>query len=78
MPRPKLEPHLQRLLNDERTYVGALFQVNDGGPWWCSLYAPVQEGVCPVLDPSISYAYDEGPTPEDAIYGARDKLWNGL
>lgn len=79
MPRPAIEPHLQRLLTSEKIYIGSLFQIkNDGtGPFYCSLYAP-GEGPSVVLQEGILYAYSEGDTPEDAIHAARNQLWKGL
>lgn len=77
MPRPKLEPHLQRLLTDESIRVGSLFEVDKKGHWFASLYSP-DIGAASVLNPKCLYATGEASTPEDAIYAAREKLWNGL
>ena len=78
MPRPNLEPHLRRTLIDEHTIIGALFSV-DGkeNNWFCSLYAP-GDSIIVVLEHDSLYAYAEGPTPEDAVFEARKKLWKGL
>ena len=77
MPRPKLEPHLRRLLTEESVYIGALFQTERGGPYFTSLYAP-DLGVASMLNPDSLYAGAEGPTPEDAIHNGRAKLFGGL
>lgn len=77
MPRPKIEPHLQRLLTEESVHVGALFQTQSDGPWFTSLYSP-DKGVASVLNPTCLYAWAEGPTPEDAIHNGRAKLFGGL
>jgi len=76
MGRPKLEPHLRRLLTEESVYVGALFQTQ-GGNWFTSLYAP-DMGVSSVLNPNSVVAWAEGPTPEDAIHNGRAQLFGGL
>lgn len=78
MPRPTIEPHLLRLLTDEMTVIGSLFQVDPGKPFFCSLYAPGTRPAEVVLSHGAVYAYAEGPTPEDAIHEARRKLWGGL
>jgi hypothetical protein len=79
MARPPLEPHLRRLLTDEKTEIMSLFQVNknESGPFFCSMSAPV-ETISDLLAHGNCYAYAEGPTPEDAVHTARQKLWNGL
>lgn len=77
MGRPSIEPHLQRLLTDEHIVIGSLFQIAPGKPFYCSLYAP-GDSIAVVLAHDSLYAYAEGDTPEDAVYGARDILWKGL
>lgn len=77
MSRPKIEPHLSVLLTNERTVIGSLFQIEPGKPYYCSLVAP-GDSVVAILEPDTLYAWAEGPTPEDAIYSAREKLWKGL
>jgi len=79
MPRPELEPHLQRLLTSEDTRILALFSVpaSGNGPFFCSAIGPAEELRMP-WDERVVYAYSEGPTPEDAVYAVRQKLWNGL
>ena len=77
MPRPKLEPHLQRLLIDESIHIGSLFQVSSREGWFSSLYSP-DLGAASVLNPACLYAYGEGESPEEAVFAARDKMWNGL
>lgn len=80
MPRPEIEPHLRRLLTDEATVIGSLFQISEKGigPFFCSLYAPGDNPAKTVLSDGVCYAAAEGPTPEDAIHEARSKLWGGL
>lgn len=80
MPRPEIAPHLRRLLIDEATVIGALFQISDKGigPFFCSLYAPGRKVAETMLSDKSLYAYGEGPTPEDAVYEARSKLWGSL
>lgn len=80
MPRPEIEPHLRRLLTDEATVIGSLFQISEKGtgPFFCSLYAPGEKAAQMVLCEGICYAIGEGPSPEDAVYEARGKLWGGL
>lgn len=77
MPRPNLEPHLQRRLIEEKTVIGSLFQVSNKEGFFCSLYAP-GEGVVAILDHGSLYATGYGSSPEDAVCEARAKLWGGL
>lgn len=74
--RPQLEPHLSRLLTTEKIVVGSLFEYKSG-TYWCSLYAPGTDHNV-VLNPECMYAVGEGPTPDDAVYAARTKLWGTL
>lgn len=78
MPRPNLEPHLQRRLTEEKTVIGSLFQVDKGKDFFCSLYAPGTNPAQTILDHGSLYATGMGLTPEDAVYEARAKLWGGL
>lgn len=76
MPRPKLEPHLRRLLIDEQIFILSLFTTKQG-PYFCSLVAPVED-ISDALLEGQCYATGQGDIPEDAVYAARQKLWNGL
>jgi len=76
MHRPQIEPHLSRLLTSEKTMLGCCVETK--GVFFVALYAPVLGGRLAEYLFDSAYGYGEGPTPEDAIYAARDKLWNGL
>lgn len=78
MSRPALEPLTRRLLIDEVTTIMALFSIKgEEGPFYCSLTAPA-DNISDALAHHNCYAYAEGATPDDAVYAARQKLWNGL
>ena len=77
MSRPKLEPHLSRLLTEEATIIMSLFQVSGREGFHCSLSAPSFR-IGDTLQDGQVYAVGWGDTAEDAVYEARDKMWKGL
>lgn len=78
MPRPQIEPHLSRLLTDEHTTIGCLLAVKPGGPYFAALYAPTDDSGLGFMLFDSAYGYGEASTADDAVWLARERLWNGL
>lgn len=77
MARPEIQSHLQRLLTEEKIFIGSLFDISNKGEFFCSLYAPGDSSDV-VLSETALYVTGSGSTPDDAVWAARDKLWKGL
>jgi hypothetical protein len=64
-------------LTEEKTAVGCLCEVK-AGSYFAALYAPTNDSGLGFMLFDSAYGWGEGPTADDAVHEARNKLWNGL
>lgn len=78
MPRPAIQPHLQRLLKTERIFIVSLFETDrNSGKFFCALKAPCDD-ISGALDHDLLYTTGIACSPDDAVHVARSKLWGNL